>query len=145
MSVMIVSDETYIRMYQKMKSYQNRRILDNNYCHTLALSDKECKEVVLTWRFLNLWSYDCRYNTQTDYELEDKSFSEKLDAAPTDETAMSIYQMLKSMQCVRYQIEVNTTQNKLWNKCMEYLDKAIIELSDRIVKSLPEWNAARWG
>ena len=145
MSVMIVSDETYIRMYQKMKSYQNRWIVNKNYCHTLALSDKECKEVVLTWRFLNLWSYDCRYNTQTDYGLEDKSFSEKLDAAPTDETAMSIYEMLKSMQCVRYQIEVNTTQNKLWSKCMDYLDKAIIELSDRIIKSLPEWNAARWG
>ena len=145
MSVMIVSDETYIRMYQKMKSYQNRRILDNNYCRTLALSDKECKAVVLTWRFLNLWSYDCRYKTQTDYELEDKSLFGKLDAAPADETAMSIHEMLKSMQCVQYQIEVNTTQNKLWSKCMDYLDKAIIELSDRIIKSLPEWNAARWG
>lgn len=145
MSVMIVSDETYIRMYQKMKSYRNRRTVDENYCRTLALSDKECREVVLTWRFLNLWSYDCRYKTQTDYGLADESLSGKLEPSPGDETAMSIYEMLKSMQCVRYQIEVDTTQNEWWNKCMEYLDKAIIELSDRIIKSLPEWNAARWG
>lgn len=145
MSVMIVSDETYIRMYQKMKSYQNRRTVDTNYCRTLALSDKECKEIVLTWRFLNLWSYDCLYKSQTDYELENKSFSEKLDAAPTDETAMSIYEMLKSMQCVRYQIEVDIMHNEWWSKCMDYLDKAITELSDRIIGSLPEWKAARWG
>lgn len=145
MSVMIVSDETYIRMYQKMKSYRNRHIVDTNYCRTLALSGKECKEVVLTWRLLNLWSYDCRYKTQTDYGLEDKSFSEKLEVVPTDETAMSIYEMLKSMQCVRYQIEVDTTQNVWWAKCMKYLDKAIVELSDRIIGNIPEWKAARWG
>lgn len=145
MSVMIVSDETYIRMYQKMKSYQSRKVVDENYCNTLALSDKECKEVILTWRFLNLYSYDKRYNKQSDYELADKSLSEKLDSAPTDEKAMSIYEMLKAMECVKYQIEVDTTQNQWWKKCMHYLDKAIAELSGRIIGSLPEYKAARWG
>lgn len=142
---MVVSDETYIRMFQKMRSYRNHKTVDEDYCHALSLSDKVCRETVLVWRFLNLRSYDVRYRMQSDYEAADKSFSLKMGSVPADKTAMSVYEMLKALQCVRYQIEVDTAQNPQWQTCIKILGNAITELSDRIIGSLPEYKAARWG
>ena len=78
---------------------------------------------------LNALSYADRYN---------ENFQEPVKLRFDKGKKVSNWQLLKSLECIRYQIEVEN------NKNVETLDKLISELKNRLIDMIPEYKNAKW-
>lgn len=152
MSVLVADLKVFEKVYCKAVDYLYRNVCDINYCYTLRrLEHKEhVKEWVKNILFLNEWSYNVRYEDNTKCFLHDF-----VDFTKYHKT-ISTVQMLKYLQCIRYNIELETIrtgktgmdkreipQNLL--DSFNILEATIDELKTTIIcKLVPEYDTAEW-
>jgi len=82
---------------------------------------------------LNAKSWNARYN-------ENEPISNNLDF--TRGKTLNPYQLLKSLECIAYQIEGDELTD---SNTFGYLERMISELTGRILGNIPEYENAKWG
>ena len=156
MSVQIIEPEIFSLIINKLIDYSFRKQVDINYCSTAGhMTENQVKETVKYWSILNELSYSDKYKEEFDnlHEMIDYSYNGK-----TPDT----YQTLKWLECIRYNIEIetiksesicNTMQEKEitgWNSNvnienpMTILDRIIDEIKSQIIGAIPKYENARW-
>ncbi|MDD9309810.1 hypothetical protein PUS82_00495 [Cytobacillus firmus] len=129
MSVFLVEDETFVKVFNTLALNQNHLIkgLSEGY----GLSD--LKGEIERLHEANYRSYYMRYNEIPNYKplvISERDFS-RFD---------NPHQLLKSMECILYQIELD-------EKSFDYsfINRAIYLVTRSIIESLPEYDKAIWG
>lgn len=151
MSVLVVDLKVYEQIYNKIISFKHNNTVNINYCNTFASWDNEetIKEVVRNWCWLNEWSFNRKYNEPNEklYKLLNLRFS-----GP----ACSTYQLLKWLECIRYNIELDTIrQGRTADsskiiisaellESYKYLEAFIQNVMTTCVSQIPEYKAAEW-
>jgi hypothetical protein len=152
MSVLVPSLKVYEAVYNKAIDYTFRKVVDINYCSCLGrLTEKDIKNHVSNWLYLNELSYIRKYKFRKNEKPELKeflTFRSNYDINP--------YQMLKYLECIFYNIEIDTIKTGHDGKQAEIvissiminsynlLKRAIDEIRQAIIGELPEYKAAEW-
>lgn len=151
MSVMILTLNHYKMVYNKACTYRHKKIMDIDYCYTLSsgISYNRLKYLVKDWYKMNVLSYNYRYNRNvTDIEVDSAlSAIDSWDYETIKDKPCSPYQMLKTLQCIRYQIEYDSFNEKekdMYRVSLEILNRAINDIMDAIVSQIPEYKEAKW-
>jgi hypothetical protein len=151
MSVLVPDLKVFEAVYNKAWLYGFNKVCDINYCHTLSFSDEEkLKTHVKNWLWLNEMSWIRMY--------EDNGQKPDLVDFLTFRNGKNIntYQMLKYLQCIDYNIEIETIKTgKTGHEdpflipdniidSYNLLKKAIEEIQNVIISQLPEYEEAKW-
>ena len=104
MSVMVLQTETFIKVFERMCSYQNKKEVTIDYCHVLSLSEEECRNMVNMLFKLNTLSYIFHYE-RSFIETDVLDISSKLHFSRLKHIKrLSVFEMLKAMVCIQYNI-----------------------------------------
>ena len=145
MSVLVSSIKAYELVFVKAVDYTFRRTCDINYCSVLGgLTEGQIANHVKMWADLNAESYNIRYKEPKD-EIPYSTFLNLRHSGKTINT----YQMLKTLECICYNIEVDTieTVRKLTvqeSAAMVVLNRAIEEIKSAIINEIKEYKDAQW-
>jgi len=82
---------------------------------------------------INIISWNERYNENEPLETNIIDFNK---GKPTN-----IYQLLKSLECLRYQIEGEILEQ---DSRVQDLDRLIEQITSKIINNLPEYENAKW-
>ena len=141
MSVLHIEPKVFEMLYVKLVDYTYRKEVNINYCSEFGRkSEKELKELIITWANLNEMSYCDKYNDKF------QELSKFIQFSFSGET-VNTYQCLKWLQCIYYNIEVDTikgeisTQSKL---AVTSLIKGIEEIMSMIISEIPAYKDAQW-
>ena len=149
MSVMLLSMNHFKMAYQKACSFQFRKTVDIDYCYSLSMSEIGLRALFKSWWQMNSMCYCARYDYERSETAAKKAFA-IIDSWRYDsmkEKQCDTYQMLKLLQCIRYNIEesilihANMTVDK---DALEVLDKAIFGIMNRIVSENRAYKDAKW-
>lgn len=149
MSVMHLSFRHYEMAYVKACSYISRRTVDINYCGEFTeMTQGMIREWFKELYRMNVYSLHCEH----DEELEGciKTAINAMDAwdyNKMDVPVCDTYQGLKLFECIHYNIETDTIENKRleWEcGCMMRLNRVIREMKNRIIDTIPEYRDAKW-
>lgn len=145
MSVMVLSLNHFKEVYNKACKYQYSSVVDINYCGVLSNDNQNslklwCKSLLE----LNYKSYCKRYEEECDLSQLD-AYNENIDLWDWDKMgkACSTYQMLKYLECIHYNIELDKTELDS-SAAYKKLVKAINEIKYRIINNIPEYANAKW-
>ena len=150
MSVLVPDLKIYDAVYEKAWAYGFHKTCDINYCHTLSFNNEDVlKKHILNWLWLNEMSYNRRYEDGATPNLHDFiTFRYP--------KIINTYQMLKWLQCIDHNIEIDTIKSGKTgmeepflipdDKMESYklLQKAIKEISSVIISQIPEYRDAKW-
>lgn len=127
MSVMIINVETFENVAESL-------FFNYNYRLKGKFQDfKDVKALVTSWFELNCLSYSIRYNENVStYGPNFEKKAEKL----------SNIQLLKSLECIRYNIEFDKEEE---HTSVRKLEKFITLMKDIIIEDLVEYQTAQWG
>lgn len=152
MSVMLLDLSVYKAVFNKACGYRYRKTVDINYCYTLSLGEGRIREWVEQLYEMNEVSHAVRYRKEVDWEGLDIPLSIIRDWRynNTKGPGCNAYQMLKHLQCIHYQIEMDEIRRAgLMKDCYEeayrMLEKAIGEMQSHIIHAIPEYKEAKWG
>lgn len=126
MSVFIVDDATYIKIAGTLDHHKRYGHAAHNIQH--ALRDVDVKTFVQILRFANYVSFEKPY--QESAAVPPIRFSTQI--------PMNHYQLLKSLNCIQYQIEVK-------HQAEDTIERVISAVQYEIISTLPQYNAANWG
>lgn len=103
--------------------------------------DKEQVRLVESWMRLNDLSYCCKYG-----EAPNKSYKWRRNFTHKEVT---VYQLLKYIQCIRYNIELCTIQEKMEVTDQMRADENLLriwadDIAHAIVGQIKEYDAADW-
>lgn len=151
MSVLVPDLKVYEAVYQKAWSYGFNNTCDINYCSVLkSYNEDHVQQLVKDWLWLNEYSWIRRHDDDGSkpelHEFLSFNHGKKINT----------YQMLKYLECIRYNIELDTIktgktgmedpviipQDKL--NSYETLVKAIEEIKSAIINELPEYKQTKW-
>ena len=148
MSVILLDLEHYKEVFKKACTYEWRRVVDINYCSALSLSQSRLRDWLLSLYTMNVYSQHGAFDESDIILIEEAEAAiakwnpDKMEGQPCN-----TYQMLKFLECIHYQIEPGTMDNKRleWN-CQDLilLENAIDQLKNRIIETIPEYNDAKW-
>ena len=152
MSVMTLDLEVYKEVFKKACSYQWRSTVDVDYCYALKSSEGHVRDWVYWLYEMVHVSYCVHYEEPVDEEMLQmirdsiESWRYNYMKGPNCNTC----QMLKHLQCIRYQIEDYDMRPKnRWKEeyesAFELLNEAVNELKCRIISEIPEYKEAKWG
>lgn len=152
MSVMTLGLEVYKEVFMKACSYEWRRTVDINYCSSLKSNEAHLRQWVYRLYEMVHVSFCVHYDDGVDQE-ELQMIKEIIASWRYNdfkEPNCNTYQMLKHLQCIRYQIEdYEMKPEGKWkveyNEAWEMLNNAISELKCRIIEEIPEYIEAKWG
>jgi hypothetical protein len=151
MSVMMISIESYEKVAAKMWLSTFQKTCDINY-FTVGnnLTEKQIKEYINIWCTLNEWSYCLAYKEPFD------NLSSFLDIRFTD--AYDTYQFLKTLSCIRYNIEMETISGGGWSgipnsyqitdkekEAYNFLCLLITSVQSTVISQIPAYVNAMWG
>lgn len=143
MSVLVHDPKVFSQIYVKAVDYTFHKTCDINYCSTFGvLKEEYIADVIRTLCDLNCESYEKRYKEEPDKV----KLSEFIVFKFTGQT-INTFQMLKYLECIYYNIELDTINrplNELESDSMDCLRNAISEIKSVIIKELPEYQAAKW-
>lgn len=125
MSVFVVDNATYNKIAGTLDHH--KRYGQASYIHH-AVRDVDVKAFVQILRVANYASFEKRYREP----------SAVLPIQFTTQTPMNQFQLLKSLDCIRYQIEVK-------HQAEDTLEQIISGVQREIISNLPQYNAANWG
>lgn len=145
MSVLVLDLEVYEAIYEKAIDYTFRNVCDINFCSVLKhKTENQLKKIVFDWLYLNELSYNRRYREENEPHLNQfLKFKSNVN--------INTYQMLKYLECIKYNIELDTIETgfsgtekpiKLKSDILEsyeVLKLAIEEIKTTIISSLPEY------
>ena len=123
MSVLIVPDNIYTQVLGSWDRFHNHPYF-LPYSWEVEKALLECRELVYR-------SYNARY--------EDNQIAEIPEYQAGDSTSIDIYQTLKYLQCIRYQIEIEEDSRPV--KILIQLIQAIML---GIIGEIPEYQNAKW-
>ena len=137
MSVMVISKETF----QKIG---NSRVMLNNCTGGNIYSD-ELEEIVKSLYHLNIISYNLHY--------DDNLQEENLNLRTSKKKFNNHFELLKALQCLKYNIELNSysSSDKQYNTSykeesyLEWLDEKIKGIMSYILNDIEEYKLAQWG
>ena len=145
MSVLVSSIKAYELVFVKAVDYTFRRTCDINYCSVLGgLTEGQIANHVKMWADLNAESYNIRYK-----QGEDKvPYSTFLNLRFSGKS-INTYQMLKTLECICYNIEVDTIRtvrelNFQEVSVLGVLSRAIDEIKSAIINEIKEYKDAQW-
>lgn len=152
MSVMTLELEVYKEVFKKACSYEWRRTVDINYCHTLQSNEAHLRQWVCRLYEMVHVSYSVHY----DHAINEEELQMIRDTINSwryndfKEPDCNTYQMLKHLQCIHYQIEDYEMKpegkwKEEYNEAWKMLNEAIHELKSRIIAEIPEYKEAKWG
>jgi hypothetical protein len=145
MSVLVSSIKSYELVFVKAVDYTFRKTCDINYCSVLGgLTEGQIASYVRIWANLNNQSYLIRYKEPKD----EVPYSTFLNLRYSGKT-INTYQMLKTLECICYNIEVDTikTVGMLTvheSAAMDVLNRAIDEIKSVIINEIKEYKDAQW-
>lgn len=150
MSVQVPDLKVYKEIYKKAWSYGFNNTCDINYCSTLSFTNESVLEShVKNWLWLNELSYLRRYEEENLPELH--MFLKLRSGSP-----VNTYQMLKYLECIKYNIEISTIETGKTgfeyeitiptDKADSYLIlcNAIDEIKSTIINQIPKYKDAKW-
>jgi len=143
MSVLVPEVEVFNNVYDKAVNYTFHKVCDINYCSTLGhMTEVQIKNTIKTLCDLNVESYEKAYK-QNPGEVK---FSDtiKFDRSGS---IIDTYQMLKYLECIYYNIELDTIDrelNRMESDSMKTLRKSIDEIKSAIIGEIPEYKDAKW-
>lgn len=147
MSVLVVSKETFEKVFVKAVKYTFGKTLDIDWCVSFHdMNEHEIAEVVKIWCRLNEESYCIKYEEK----VENKQEKLNLNFNRNHSESINTYQMLKSLQCINYNIEEDTI-NQVRELCpkekaaMKILYAVICQILHAIVNDMIEYQQADWG
>lgn len=143
---MLLTFNHFKMAYNKACTYKYKRLFDIDYCYTFssAMSESRIKHLFKEWYTMNVLSYNNRYNTNENIDL---SIIDNWDYEQIKEKPCNAFQMLKLLQCIRYQIEdssFNDEQKNAFKLSLEVLNKAIEDIKHSIVCQMDEYQNAKW-
>jgi len=130
MSVLLLCQESFWKVYSSLPFLGHRFFYDMDYTKAKAF----VKELYI----LNQKSYFEAYKHH-------KSVSENFQLKELEIKtirAVSVHQLLKTLQCIRYQIEGKEFEE---SQTVKTLDEIINKIKDYIIEIIPEYEAAEWG
>lgn len=150
MSVLVPDLKIYDAVFEKALKYTFHNVCDINYCGILGRqTENQLKKHVCNWLWLNEMSYIRRYQDGSKPDLGDfLTFKSNAN--------INTYQMLKYLECIKYNIEIETIKTgKTGNetpflipdeKMESYnlLEKASEEIQCTIISQLPKYKSAKW-
>lgn len=128
MSVFLVDDSTYQKVAASLVHYQR---YGRYSTLTYELRDVNIAKFVETLRTANYKSYDERYRESS--PIPPFTFQ------PT--TPLQMFQLLKSLECIEYQ----TYQIELKHDAEHDLENIMTAIRKEIIRTLPQYEAAKWG
>lgn len=150
MSVLVLDIPVFESIYQKAWLYGFNKQVDVNYCHALSFDNEDdLKDHVKNWITLNELSFNRRYDEKNEPFLV--NFMKFRHGAK-----ISTYQMLKYLQCLQYNIELDTIRNGktgfepkmiITSELMEsykLLERAILEIMQQCINEIPQYKNANW-
>lgn len=129
MSVFIVDNETYVKAFNTLllnSDHVIKRISE-------AYGAEKLKEEIHKLHKANHLSYAIRYDEQLDYSplvIRDNDFSR----------FGNLYQLLKSLQCINYQIELDKEKFDY-----DFINRVMEVVKDAIIESHSLYDEAVWG
>lgn len=154
MSVMTLDLGVYQEVYKKACSYYYRAwgTVDINCCNALQHNEGYLRQW-LGWLYEMVHVSYCVHYHQTPDEEQLKMIRETIEEWRYNDFKtqnINTYQMLKYLQCIRYQIEDYEMKpdgrwKEEYDKPLELLAEAINELKCRIISAIPEYKEAKWG
>lgn len=143
MSVIVHSPEVFSQIYVKAIDYTFKKQCDMNYCSTFGrMTEKQIENTIRILCDLNCESYEKRYKE----EPQSPKLSEFIVFRFSGKT-INTFQMLKYLECIHYNIEINTIARQLTPEekdAMNVLHKAIEEIKSRIISEMEEYRDAAW-
>lgn len=150
MSVLIPDLKVYNYILNGLQKSAYRSVIDEYYSHCMVRHfeskdiDKESKRLVKSWLDMNHKSYQYRY--------EDGKEEASLWQFITKEIVYTLkpLQLLKYIQCVLYNIELDTIKDgegevtKQQEDDFKLLDTWREELAFSIINKIPEYDQAKW-
>lgn len=148
MSVLIPNDEVFNYIHAGMTRAAYRRVCDEWYSGTMSSHfkhydiEKESKRLIESWMELNLLSYHIKYRENRD-ELQ-VAFKETY-----THKEMQEHQLLKYIQCVDYNIEIETIEDLLeiseqQRKDYKLLKQWCNDVMIAIINETPKYKKATW-
>jgi hypothetical protein len=128
MSMFIVNETSIVNIYSFIKATNNRIV-------RIDLNDKELKEALQVLYNINVEVWNTKYNQKTAITVI--KFKESM--------PVNIYQFLKHLHCLDYQIEeeyVKMTDKK--KEALELLNLLIMQTTSSIIRKLPEYVKAEY-
>lgn len=146
---MVLQTETFIKVFERMCSYQYKKEVTIDYCHALSFSEEECRNMVNMLFKLNTLSYIFNYEkffVKTDVlDISSKLHFSRLGHIKR----LSVFEMLKAMECIRYNIEIESIPQEYIpinaEKYMRLLKDGIEETQGQIIGQMQEYKDAPWG
>jgi hypothetical protein len=142
MSVLVTDLEVFNCIYDKAFSYTFRKTVDINFCNVFhKMTEKQIKNLVKNWLILNELTHVKEYKENVNPYLHellvfDRSIS-----------TINTYQMLKYLECVCYNIDIENIKDLIdyeKKESFETLKKAIEQISISIIKEIPEYQNAKY-
>lgn len=143
MSVLVLDPQVYKLVFDKAMNYQYKREVTQEYCEIFrSMSEEDIKQVIITLCNLNEESFDKRYKQEPDKVKQSKFINLRFDLPK-----INCFQMLKYLQCINYNIEIETIERELTSiekDSMKILNIAIEEIKQHIISEIPEYKQAQW-
>lgn len=152
MSVMLLGLDLYQEVYNKMCKCAYSKTSEVGQIHGTDVMEYEVRNFIATLYEMNEMSHSNRYHQPIDEERikQLKDVIEGWRYNDIKKKPCDIYQFLKHLQCIRYQIEDYEIKDKdYWymehEKAMEWLLSLIDSIMYAIVSLHPQWQKAKWG
>lgn len=152
MSVMLLGPDLYQEVYNKMCKCAYSKTSEVGQIHGTDVMEYEVRNFIATLYEMNEMSHSNRYHQPIDEERikQMKDVIESWRYNDIKKKPCDIYQFLKHLQCIRYQIEDYEIKGKdYWHmeheKAMEWLLSLIDSVMYAIVSMHPQWQKAKWG
>lgn len=148
MSVLLVDEKVFEAVYDKIIQYTNNKVVNVNYCNALGgMTEKEAKKFVCDLLLLNVASFHAKY-----YDAE--AFKNPANVLKLNRKVgtISSVQMLKYLQCIRYNVEVSAICYKfpaditssMPVDSLRILKNAIQEISQRLIEEFTDYRDCKW-
>lgn len=140
---------TFVLKTETFEKISNSNHMISKACYGKTIYFDEFLEVVNTWQRLNIRSYNIRYPEDIITSEEEEIFY-KIDSR-SKEKFNNIYELLKSLQCLRYNIdfylEDKNDIEKISHKeeaSIQELESYIRKIKDYIIFENEEYKIAAW-
>jgi len=155
MSVLRISRDHFLSVYLKMKTYSGNYTVNREYCGTFRqFYDREIRNFIELLDEMN--DLSCHYHGSTwggnipDMEYIPVGYDIPAYPSAINVPMLDCFGMLKALQCISYNIELAEIPER-WKHRMPYykraldtLQRAIYEIMDKIIYSMPEYKEAEW-
>lgn len=146
MSVLVVSKKTYENVFTKAVRYSFNWENGISRCDFFSgMREREIAELVKVWCRLNEESYCVRYEEKIENVHESLNLDYNMNCK-----VIHACQMLKSLQCINYNIEEVTIKQvrelkQEEREAIENLNEIIHQIRSAIIEDMSEYQEALWG